>query len=48
MLDGWVKVLGNGLKITNNNYEKEEYYLSKFDSNDDCVKQLLGTPLVAQ
>ena len=24
--------------------KKEEYYLSEFDSNDDCVKQLLGTP----
>ena len=24
--------------------KNEEYYLSEFDSSDDCVKQLLGTP----
>lgn len=24
--------------------KKEKYYLSEFNSNDDCVKQLLGTP----
>lgn len=24
--------------------KKEKYYLSEFNINDDCVKQLLGTP----
>ena len=24
--------------------KKEKYYLSEFNSDDDCVKQLLGTP----
>ena len=24
--------------------KKEKYYLSEFDSSDDCVNQLLGTP----
>ena len=24
--------------------KNEEYYLSEFDSSDDCVNQLLGTP----
>lgn len=24
--------------------KEEEYYLSEFDSKDDCVNQLLGTP----